>query len=193
MVIKVNYRLLVNKTNGLSKDFIPEELVDTKSEYKEGILINEEVLNAFRKLQNDAKLFNYSFDIESGYRSYDYQEKIYNELVKEKGFNYALRSVAKPGRSEHQTGLAIDICIYKEGKCYIENDIEDFPETKWLHSNCHKYGFILRYPKDKEEITEYMYEPWHLRYVGDIAPYIYNNDLTLEEYYDITKKNLDNY
>lgn len=189
----MNYRLLVNKTNGLSKDFIPEELVDTKSEYKEGILINEEVLNAFRKLQNDAKVFNYSFDIESGYRSYDYQEKIYNELVKEKGFNYALRSVAKPGCSEHQTGLAIDICIYKEGKCYIEHDIEDFPETKWLHSNCHKYGFILRYPKDKEEITEYMYEPWHLRYVGDIAPYIYNNDLTLEEYYDIAKKNLDNY
>ena len=182
MVIKVNYRLLVNKTNGLSKDFIPEDLVDTKSEYKEGILINEEVLNAFRKLQTDAKGFNYNFDIESGYRSYDYQEKIYNSLVKEKGFNYALRSVAKPGYSEHQTGLAIDVCVYKDGKSYIEHDIEEFPETKWLHSNCHKYGFILRYPKEKEEITGYMYEPWHLRYIGDIAPYIYNNDLTLEEY-----------
>ena len=67
----MNYRLLVNKTNGLSKDFIPEDLVDTKSKYKDGILINEKVLNAFRNLQNDARELNYYFDIESGYRSYE--------------------------------------------------------------------------------------------------------------------------
>jgi len=176
--------MLVNKTNGLSIDFVPSDLVDTQSEYKKNILINEEVLNSFRRLQRDAKKYNYNFDIESGYRDYLYQEKIYNKLIKEKGFNYALRCIAKPGYSEHQTGLAIDVCVYKEEKCYIENEIEKLPETKWLHSNAHKYGFILRYPCGKEEITGYMYEPWHLRFVGDIAPYIYNNDLTLEEYYE---------
>ena len=179
----MNYRLLVNKTNGLSKDFIPEDLVDTKSEYKDGILISEEVLNAFRKLQNDAKIFNYYFDIESGYRPYDYQEKLYNELVKEKGFNYALRSVAKPGYSEHQTGLAIDICIYKEKKSYIEHDTEELPEIKWLHSNCHKYGFILRYPKDKTEITNVSNEDWHYRYVGkETAKEMKEKNECLEEY-----------
>jgi len=181
----MNLKMLVNKTNGLSIDFIPDDLVDAQSEYKDGILVNEIALNAFRNLQADAKKYNYCFDIESGYRDYYYQEKIYNQLIKEKGFNYALRSIAKPGHSEHQTALAIDVCVYKDEKCYIEHEIEEFPETKWLHDNAHKYGFILRYPKDKEEITGYMYEPWHLRYVGDIAPYIYNNDITLEEYYKI--------
>lgn len=185
----MDYKILVNKTNKIPDNFINiDNLVDAKSEYKEGILINEEVLNAFRKLQNEAKNFDYNFDIESGYRDHQYQDKIYNEIVKEKGFNYALRSVAKPGYSEHETSLAIDVCVYKDNKCYIEHEIENFPETKWLHSNCHKYGFILRYPKDKEEITGYNYEPWHLRYVGDISPYIYNNDLTLEEFYENNNK-----
>ena len=154
------------------------------------IMVQREVAGRFLALPHTKEygyitvILNYYFDIESGYRSYEYQEKIYNEIVREKGFNYALRSVAKPGYSEHQTGLAIDICIYKDGKSYIEHDIEDYPETKWLHTNAHKYGFILRYPKDKEEITGYMYEPWHLRYVGDISLYIYNNNLALEEYYN---------
>ncbi len=180
----MNYRLLVNKTNGLSKDFIPEDLVDTKSEYKEGILINEEVLNAFRKLQNDAKVFNYTFDIESGYRSYDYQEKIYNSLVKEKGFNYALRSVAKPGYSEHQTGLAFDLNS-------VEDSFANTDEGKWVKDNCYRYGLIIRYPKGKESITGYIYEPWHLRYVGvELATKLYNNGdwITLEEYFGVDSK-----
>lgn len=178
----MNYEMLVNKTNKLDKNYMPNNLVDTLSNYKDNILLEETTLNAFRELQKKALEFNYNIDIMSGYRTYNYQETIYNNLVKEKGFNYALRSIAKPGTSEHQTGLALDFCIYKDNLCYIEHELEDLPETKWIHENAHKYGFILRYPKDKEEITGYMYEPWHLRYVGNLAIYLYNSDKTLEEY-----------
>ncbi len=179
----MDYRILVNKTNSISKDFKPDYLVNAQSKYKDDILLEEETLHSFRKLQEEALQFGYQIDIMSGYRSFDYQDKIYNDLVKEKGFNYALRAIAKPGCSEHQTGLAIDFCVYDNDKCYVEHEILNFPATKWVHSNCHKYGFIVRYPMDKEEITSYNYEPWHLRYVGDLALYLYNNDKTLEEYY----------
>ena len=94
----------------------------------------------------------------------------------------AFDRIAEPGKSEHQTGLAIDFCIYKDEKCYIEHEIEELLQTKWVHQNCYRYGFILRYPEGKEDITKYSYEPWHIRYVGNIASYIYNNNLTLEEY-----------
>ena len=111
-------------------------------------------------------------------------EELYNKLLEEKGFTYAITRIASPGKSEHQTGLALDFCIYKDGKCYIEHDVEDKIETKWIHQNSHRYGFIIRYPEGKEDITKYSYEPWHLRYVGNIASSIYNNNLTLEEYKD---------
>ena len=180
----MNYEMLVNKTNTLDEFYIPNNLVDSLSKYKNNILVEENALNAFRKMQKDALDYNYVIDIMSGYRTYNYQKNLYNNLVKNMGFNYALRAIAKPGCSEHQTGLAIDYCIYKNDKCYIEHEIIDMVETKWIHDNAHKYGFILRYPKGKEEITGYNYEPWHLRYVGDLAIYLYNNDLTLEEYKD---------
>lgn len=180
----MNYEMLVNKTNTLDEFYIPNNLVDSLSKYKNNILVEENALNAFRKMQKDALDYNYVIDIMSGYRTYNYQKNLYNNLVKNMGFNYALRAIAKPGCSEHQTGLAIDYCIYKNDKCYIEYEIIDMVETKWIHDNAHKYGFILRYPKGKEEITGYNYEPWHLRYVGDLAIYLYNNDLTLEEYKD---------
>ena len=118
----------------------------------------------------------------STYRSYNYQVNLYNQYVKQDGKEKADTYSGRAGYSEHQTGLALDFCIYKDEKCYIEHDVEDKIETKWIHQNCHRYGFILRYPLDKEDITKYSYEPWHLRYVGNIASYIYNNNLTLEEY-----------
>ena len=173
----MNYELLVNKTNFLDKDYVPNNLVDSLSKYKDNILLEEKALESFRRMQMDAKVSGYFIDIMSGYRSYDYQLGLYNNLIKEKGFNYALRVIAKPGCSEHQTGLAIDFCVYKDNKCYIEYELENLSETNWVNNNAHKYGFILRYPKDKEQITGYNYEPWHLRYVGNIASYIYNNNL----------------
>ena len=114
--------------------------------------------------------------ITSGFRSYEYQEKIYNEYVKKFGEERTNTFSAKPGYSEHQSGLAIDIC----------DDSDSFIGTKediWLQKNAHKFGFIIRYPKGKNSITGYKYEPWHLRYVGiKHAKKIYEKKLTLEEY-----------
>jgi len=178
----MDYLILVNRNNTLSKTDIPSDLVDTKSRYKDGIFINNLVYKQFIKMKNDMAKYEYNIDIMSGYRSYDYQEKLYNKSILEKGFNYAFRYIAPPGASEHQTGLAIDICVYRDNNCYIEHEIDDMEEIKWIHNNAHKYGFIVRYPVDKENITGYNYESWHLRYVGSIANYIYGNNLTLEEY-----------
>ena len=178
----MDYSILVNKDNPLPRAHIPNSLVDAESKYKENIKLDRLAKESFDKLKNEALRYGYNIDIVSGYRDYDYQEKIYNKLLEEKGFTYAITRIASPGKSEHQTGLALDFCIYKDEKCYIEHDVEDKIETKWIHQNCHRYGFILRYPLDKEDITKYSYEPWHLRYVGNIASYIYNNNLTLEEY-----------
>ncbi len=178
----MDYLILVNRDNVLEKTYIPDGLIDAGSRYKNGILVNEMVYKQFMKMKRDMEKLGYDIDIMSGYRDYNYQDKIYNRLILEKGFNYAFRYIAPPGASEHQTGLAIDICIYKKGKCYIEHEIDDMEDIKWLHNNSFKYGFILRYPIDKENITGYNYESWHLRYVGNIARYLYTNKLTLEEY-----------
>ena len=180
----MDYNILVNKDNPLPRAHIPNNLVDAESKYKDNILIDKKVKEEFNKLKEEALKYNYHIDIESGYRDYDYQEKIYNKLLEEKGFAYTITRIAEPGKSEHQTGLAIDFCIYKEEKCYIEHDIKELEETKWTHQNAHKYGFIIRYPEGKEDVTKYSYEPWHLRYVGQLAEYLYNNNLTLEEYYE---------
>lgn len=178
----MDYLMLVNRDNVLDKTYIPEDLIDCKSQYKDGILVNKVVYEQFMKMKKDARKQNYNIDIMSGYRDYLYQDQIYNKLILEKGFNYAFRSIAPPGASEHQTGLAIDVCVHRGNNCYTEHDIENIEEIKWVQNNAHKYGFILRYPKDLESITGYNYEAWHFRYVGNIASYIYNNKLTLEEY-----------
>ena len=178
----MDYEILVNKDNALDKSYIPNNLVDTKSKYKDGMLVNKVALDNFMMMKEDAKKLNYNIEIMSGYRDYFYQQKIYNSLLKEKGLDYTLKSVAKAGCSEHQTGLAIDICIYRDNKWYVEHDIEDMDETLWLINNCHKYGFILRYPKDMEDITGYNYEPWHFRYVGKIAVYLYENNILFDNY-----------
>ena len=121
-------------------------------------------------------------DIVSGFRSYDYQEKVYNEYVKEFGEKKANTFSAKPGHSEHQTGLALDIC--EDSDKFINTK-----EDKWLQINAHKFGFIVRYPKGKEHITGYKYEPWHIRYVGrKHAKRIYDKKLTLEEYLGLWSK-----
>ena len=180
----MDYKMLVNRDNALNRTYIPDDLVSANSNYKDGILINKLALEKFNLMKEDARNLGYNIDIMSGYRDYMYQEKLYNKLLKEKGFAYAFRSIAKPGTSEHQTGLAIDVCVYRDGKCYIEHEIEDSIELEWLINNSYKYGFILRYPKNMEDRTGYNYAPWHYRYVGDIAEYLVNNNMLLEDYYD---------
>lgn len=179
----MNYQILVNKDNPLSKNYIPKNLVLANSQYKENILVNKKVFYAFKKMKSAAKKYGYDFDIMSGYRNYSYQENIYNKSLEEKGYVYTFRSIAKPGTSEHQTGLAIDICFYRNNHCYIEHELENAPELTWLINNSYQFGFILRYPQNKEDITGYNYEPWHYRYVGSLAKYLTKNKLTIEEYF----------
>ena len=178
----MDYLSLINRDNLLDKTYIPNNLVNANSIYKDNILVVKKVSNMFNSLKKEALKKGYDIDIMSGYRDYNYQKKIYDRLVNEKGFNYAFRHIAPPGGSEHQTGLAIDVCIYRDGKCYIEHEISNFDEIKWLHNNAHRFGFILRYPYGLEDITGYDYEPWHIRYVGNMASYIYHNNLTLEKF-----------
>ena len=177
----MDYLLLVNRDNLLDKTYIPSNLVDSKSIYKDNILVVDKVLDMFNLMKMEALKHGYDIDIMSGYRSYDYQDKIYNKLIRDKGFNYAFRHIAPAGASEHQSGLAIDICVYRGGKCYIEHEISEFEEINWLHKNAHKFGFILRYPEAMEEKTGYNYEPWHFRYVGNKASYLFYNDKILED------------
>lgn len=130
-------------------------------------------------LKDGAKL-----NIASGFRSYNYQEKVYNGYIKEFGVEKTNTFSARPGHSEHQTGLALDIC--EDSDKFINTK-----EDKWLQKNAYKFGFIIRYPKGKEHITEYKYEPWHIRYVGKKhARRIYSKNLTLEEYLGLWPKKL---
>lgn len=179
----MDYTILVNKDNVLDRTYVPDELANAFSSYKDDILVNKTLLDNFNLMKMDAYMNGYNIDIMSGYRDYNYQEKIYNKLIIDKGFAYAFRSVAKAGCSEHQTGLAIDICVYRDNKCYIEHELEDMEEINWVINNCYKYGFILRYPKEMEDRTGYNYEPWHFRYVGnDVAKYLWENKMILEDY-----------
>lgn len=169
--------VLVNKSYYLSKDFIPSNLVsvmDYEIEYTNAdIMLKKEVLDNYQKMYLDALKDNISFAIFSGFRSYKRQEHLFYNVYNDDTIS------AKPGHSEHQTGYAIDISPFDVG---LINELENTPTYKWLINNCYKYGFILRFPKNKTEITTYQFEPWHFRYVGDTAYEIMANDLTLEEY-----------
>ena len=175
-----NLDVLVNKNNKLNKKHIPSDLVllDLKysNKYK---YLKKEAYDNFKNLSNDASKLGYKIVIVSAYRSYFYQQELFDYYVENKGMDYALKCSAKPGHSEHQTGLAIDVMG-------SNNDYDEFEKSKefnWMINNSYKYGFILRYPKGKENITGFKYEPWHYRYVGtDLAKIIYNKKITLEEY-----------
>lgn len=177
--------VLVNKNHKLDRKYIPSDLEKIDSRYSNDTrYLRKEAKVAFEKLSEEAYLENYIILAASTYRSFDYQENLYAYYVKNKGLEYADLCSARPGHSEHQTGLAIDVM----GPNYDYNRFEDNIEFNWMKENAHKYGFILRYPKGKENITGFKYEPWHYRYVGnDVATYIYENNITLEEYYKTLK------
>ena len=177
----LNELLIVNKYYQLSSDYEREDLIEVPTMYAySGIKLSSVAYEAFKELFNAAKSEGYTIVINSGYRSYDSQEAVYNRNKNNYGTTYADNFVARPGHSEHQTGLAVDVADY-------ENSSEDFEKTEayqWMLDNAHKYGFILRYPKDKEDITGYSFESWHFRYVGvDIATKIHSLDITYDEYY----------
>lgn len=177
--------ILVNKTHSLPDDYEPADLIEpevstTKKLYVREI-IHEDLLEMFKAAEEDGK----QLTISSGYRSYSYQKTLFNNYAARDGIEAASRYSARPGQSEHQTGLALDIAS-KSGKCKLSTCFKDTEEGKWLNENAWKYGFVLRYPEGKEEITGYMFEPWHFRYVGKKeAQKIYESGLTIEEYYGI--------
>ena len=163
----INNILIVNK-----KYSVPSNFVANSNEAKA----------ALSKLQSDAKKEGHDLSTKSGYRSYNTQKSLYERYRTNKGLKYADRISARPGHSEHQTGLAYDV-----GLCSIK--LGEMPAGIWLKENASKYGFIIRYPEYKEAITGYQYEPWHIRYVGvEVATEIMEKNITLEEYlgiYDI--------
>lgn len=174
-------KLLVNKYYYLEKDYVPDHLVALDTTYsKGGIYLVEEAYIAFRKLVDAAKEEGLNIRAISAYRSYQYQVNLYERYKNQDGVEKADTYSARPGFSEHQTGLCIDVDDR-------EKSFTDFEQTKsfsWMQENAHKYGFILRFPKEKEHITGYSYESWHYRYVGEtIAKKIKEKDLTFDEYY----------
>lgn len=181
-----SYDYLVNKNNKLTSDYIPDDLEIINVKYScENKYLRKEARINFENMAKDAKKEGFNIVAVSTYRSYEYQEKLYNNYVLDKGFYYADMASARAGHSEHQTGLAVDVA--NESLDY--DNFESTKEFYWMKKNAHKYGFILRYPKGKFHITGFKYEPWHYRYVGiDIATYIYKNKLTLEEYKSLNKK-----
>ena len=167
----INGILIANKTYSLPESYAPG--IDKTAE------------SALNKMINAAKQDGINLFIKSGYRSYSTQKTLYNNYVARDGVAAADRYSARPGHSEHQTGLAFDLNS-------LEQSFDETKEGKWLAEHCHEYGFIIRYPKDKEDVTGYMYEPWHVRYLGDdIAKDVYESGKCLEEYLGITSEYTD--
>lgn len=172
--------VIANKTYSLPSNFAPNNLVAINGYIK----VVDYVKDAFLSLSSDAKAIGLNIYASSGYRSYSNQKYIYENYVSMDGKENADRYSARAGYSEHQTGLAIDVNT-------IDMTFDNTSESAWLRENAYKYGFIIRYPKGKEEITGYMYEPWHIRYVGkELSNKLYKDGsyITLEEYYGINSK-----
>ena len=151
-------------------------------------MLVKDAKNAFEEMASDAEKENLNIIVLSSYRSYSYQVNLYNKYKKKDGIKEADLYSGRPGHSEHQTGLAIDVY---DGELDYTN-FEKTLEFEWMMKNAHKYGFILRFPKNKEKETGYIYESWHYRYVGKhLANILYKNNYTLEEYY-ATKKKISN-
>ncbi|MGP6146635.1 M15 family metallopeptidase [Jeotgalibaca sp. A122] len=188
--------ILVNQANQLTEDLDFEPYTASSGE-----VMDARVAEDFERMIADGEAQGLQFIFESGYRSYAYQEQIYNNVYNghiNNGYSEADAQamtedfIAVPGTSEHMTGLALDIT--EPSIHHLENglitEFENTQEGQWLHQNASDYGFILRYPRGKEGIIDVNYESWHFRYVGqENAQYITENDLALEEYIAILKNN----
>lgn len=169
--------LIVNKAYSLPEDYDPG--------------LKEDVEKSFNLMKSEMARDGLDIKIISGYRSYKDQEKTYNSQVKAYGKEEADRVAAKPGFSEHQTGYALDL-FTNDDSVTVSNSFDSTREAEWLEKNSYKYGFILRYPKDKEEITGYAHESCHFRYVGpELAKKLFETGQTIEEYYNIEAKPLE--
>lgn len=169
-VTYIDGTLIVNKTYSLPSDY--------------GNGLTKETKDAFHKLQSAALLDGFNIYIASGFRSYEKQVSLYNNYVKRDGKEAADTYSARPGHSEHQSGLTFDVNE-------VSDKFHNTPEANWLSDNCYKYGFILRFPNGKANETGFKYESWHFRYVGkELAEKLYNHGdwLTLESYFGVTSE-----
>ena len=199
---------LVNKQILLPDGYEPDDLVEPNvvfsfSSFQEKKLLRKEAAKALEDLFEASESQGLSLRAVSGYRSYERQYVIFTTNVRKDGLEETLKVSAMPGSSEHQTGLSMDVSTRVVSNLLNER-FGETPEGEWVAENAYKYGYIIRYPKGKEYITGYSYEPWHLRYVGkELATHLYNSNLTLEEYYEfeidpayyngITYENIENF
>lgn len=183
------YTALVNPYNKLPEDYEPDDLVypDVKFIFSEKIekrMMRKEAAEALEKLFEGAEDDGFQLAGVSAYRSHAAQTKLFDRYVKRDGYEKARTYSALPGTSEHETGLAVDVTS-GDGSCAAADCFGDTEEAAWLAKHAAEFGFIVRYPKGKDDITGYQYEPWHLRYVGvDLAGELADSGLTLEEHYN---------
>ena len=169
--------IIVNKYNKLDEKFVPKDITELTKCSDSGEYLAKDAKLAYDELCDDSKKAGLNLGVTSSYRSYEDQKSIYNTYLKQNGKEYVEKYVATPGYSEHQTGLALDV------KSVNSSPFKSTKQYKWMNENANKYGFILRYPEGKEEITGYNAESWHYRYVGkEIAKYIHENNITFDEY-----------
>jgi D-alanyl-D-alanine carboxypeptidase len=186
--------VVVNKQHPLNpKAYTPANLVVPDIPLRSNITSTEkyvraDMAKALEHMVNDAANQGVHFNLQSGYRSYAFQVTLYNGYVKSQGQSVADRQSARPGFSEHQTGLAADLGGTSQPACNVEACYSDTVEGKWLVAHSYQYGFIIRYPSDKEPVTGYLYEPWHIRYIGtELSQKLHADGIeTLEEFFGVT-------
>jgi D-alanyl-D-alanine carboxypeptidase len=184
--------VIVNKQHPLQPaDYAPSDLrypnVTLRVPGQTEMQMRDPAVTALEKLFAGAETAGYKLTVSTAYRGYTYQKTLYNGYVASAGQAAADQESARPGYSEHQTGLAVDIRAQSD-KCSLEACFGTMPEGQWLAANAYKYGFLLRYPADKVTVTGYEYEPWHFRYIGtDLAQELHKQNIqTLEEFFGVT-------
>lgn len=188
------YMILINSENPLDRSFVPCDLVPIKSTRRDGREMQKMRAEAAESLENmiyemkKCNVYDENLTVTSGYRSFEYQKYLFDRYIRnrtdagmsyEDAYNEVCKTTAKAGHSEHQSGLCVDF----HNKKYANKSFADTPQYKWIEKNAHRFGFIVRYPQGKENITGISFEPWHLRYVGvESATAMYEKSLCLEEY-----------
>lgn len=181
---------VVNKERPLPEDYVPPDLTSPDMELRwasdaESMQVRQVIKTDLEAMAAAANKAGHKIMLVSAYRSYDYQKQLYSNYVAAYGEEEASRFSAKPGTSEHQTGLVVDLGR-TDSECEIQACFADTAEGKWLAANAHKFGFIIRYLEGKEDVTGYEFEPWHFRYVDkDLAEDLYTSGQTMEEHFGL--------
>ncbi len=185
--VVVNKQHSLNPTSYAPNDLVVPDVPLRLAASAEQMHIRKELEAPMKTMFADAKTAGFTLALGSGYRSYSYQKTLYDGYVRTMGQAEADRTSARPGHSEHQTGLAFDVEV-TGAKCHLEKCLGETADGKWIAANAYKYGFIVRYTETKEDVTGYDYEPWHLRYVGvELAAELHKQNVeTLEEFFNVS-------